>query len=471
MTVLFDAGSNGHAGNPPTGTPTVASLTFAHTCSGSDRGLSVGISVGVEAGNIVARTVTVTYGGVSMLDARTGVPIGVPLIATSTTAGVIHFYLLNPPAGANNVVVTVDSAVQYIVGVSVSATGVGGIAHVNTATSAGATNSPTLAITSAAGNLAVGVGSHGDTITGASGTTTQRAIDNFTNHTSGSMMIAGTADGAATSNINFTSAISDSWVMIGFEFTAGTSPAVEVQPGGSSGNAVSSATMAFPCGISFAVGDVIVVAISLDNNGTNGATSLTSVTDAGGNAYTLRQATFDPGAASAGQTVALAWARIATALLSTDNVTVNMSPNTTSKAAVVWKLRPDSGTVIQEVTFAFTAGSNTATPTVTTSTIGVGDIVVAAIGAESNGVVTADADTTNGSWTAQQTATGNSGTLATSARVASQAKIVTATATQTYNPTLALSDNILGWITFTPAFIRPNIQVQPSNAVHQSFNW
>jgi hypothetical protein len=247
---------------------------------------------------------------------------------------------------------------------------------------------------------------------------------------------------------------------------------VVVTTEGSGNSATSTATLAFDCGDSFAAGDIIVVCISCDNAGGSGATSLSSVTDAGGNVYELLQATYDPVGASAGQTVGIAWARITTALITTDDVTINFSPNTTSKAAVVFKLDPDTGITLQKVTSGFTAGSATGTPTVTTASVAIGDVVIAALAAESNATVTQDGDSTNGAWGTQITATGNTGTSGTSSRVAAQHKIVTATATQTYNPTLTSCDNILGWIIFTPAFIRPQrAQVLPSAAVHRSRNW
>jgi hypothetical protein len=127
---------------------------------------------------------------------------------------------------------------------------------------------------------------------------------------------------------------------------------------------------------------------------------------------------------------------------------------------------------LQKVTSGFTAGSATGTPTVTTATVTIGDVVIAVLAAESNVAVTQDGDSTNGAWSTQMTATGNTGTLLTSSRVAAQTKIVTATATQTYNPTLTSCDNILGWIIFTPAFIRwDRVAVRPSQAVHRSRNW
>jgi hypothetical protein len=62
--------------------------------------------------------------------------------------------------------------------------------------------------------------------------------------------------------------------------------------------------------------------------------------------------------------------------------------------------------------------------------------------------ITPDADTTNGSWSTQQSTA--QGTTTNGIAVASQRKVVTATATQTYNVTLDnVADCILGWIQLT----------------------
>jgi hypothetical protein len=69
---------------------------------------------------------------------------------------------------------------------------------------------------------------------------------------------------------------------------------------------------------------------------------------------------------------------------------------------------------------------------------------------------TGDADTTNGSWTNEQEIGNGTGT--SGAAVTSQAKVVTATATQTYNPTLTSADQIIGWIEVTEVAIPAGMQ-------------
>ena len=91
----------------------------------------------------------------------------------------------------------------------------------------------------------------------------------------------------------------------------------------------------------------------------------------------------------------------------------------------------------------------TATPTITTTSIPVGDIVIGCAGGEGNSTRTGDADTTNGTWsTAQQV---GFGTTTSAQQVISQFKVQTTTAsTQTYNPTFATShDGAINWIQYT----------------------
>jgi hypothetical protein len=101
------------------------SLTYAHTCSGSDRLLVVVVVGDVHAG---ADDVTgVTYSGVSMTAG--------PKLTTLTSGRYFYtFYLLNPASGANNVVVSSATA-HYLLSGAASYTGVGAFDAQNTNTS------------------------------------------------------------------------------------------------------------------------------------------------------------------------------------------------------------------------------------------------------------------------------------------------------------------------------------------------
>jgi len=326
---------------------------------------------------------------------------------------------------------------------------------------AGSTTTDTMTNAAGAGNLTVGAWSHGSNISSVTSGTTRGSINNAATDYANGCIVFIEGDTAAFSSASADSNIGMQVKLVG---TGGVPPVpvpVTVTAAGTGNSATSTATLAFNCGDSFAIGDVIVVQIAADNNGASGVTSLTSVTDAKSHTYVLGQRTLDPGAAAAGQTNGIAYTKVTTAMITTDQITVNFSPNTTAKAAVVWKLSPGIGyrIITPTAVAVFEAGAATGTPSITTSSIPIGDVVIAGLAVESNGAVTADADSTNGVWSAQATATGNTGTLLTSSRIASQAKIVTATATQTYNPTLTSADCIAGWIAFDIAYDAPRAPI------------
>lgn len=103
--IAFDAATNG---NDTTGT----SLTFAHTCSGSNRILFVGI-VGNTASNLISG---VTYNGVAMTQIASS-PVQVP-----SDRYINLYYLVAPATGSNNVVVSASSS-TYMAAAAVSYTG------------------------------------------------------------------------------------------------------------------------------------------------------------------------------------------------------------------------------------------------------------------------------------------------------------------------------------------------------------
>lgn len=87
-----------------------SSITFSHTCSGSDRILIVGI-IANNADVITG----VTYNGVAMTLARKSAFTGPTMYL---------YYLLAPATGANNIVVSASSGGEYIRATAVSYTGV-----------------------------------------------------------------------------------------------------------------------------------------------------------------------------------------------------------------------------------------------------------------------------------------------------------------------------------------------------------
>lgn len=222
---------------------------------------------------------------------------------------------------------------------------------------------------------------------------------------------------------------------------------------GTGGNNVSANSLACSPASTIPVGSCGVLCIALDNAGPAGSSTVSpaTVTDSVGNLWTKRvNPLFDNGAASAGvESVCYTCEDLATALTSSDNVTVNFGTNVVAKSYVFHEITPTDGTKkISYVTGAAGTGATSATPSVVTSSIPAGDAVIGWGAAESVDTWAGDADTSNGSWSAHQHAP-SGGTTTNAMSITSQRKIVTGTATQTYNPTLTSADVILGWIQLT----------------------
>lgn len=201
-----------------------------------------------------------------------------------------------------------------------------------------------------------------------------------------------------------------------------------------------------------AAGSMGVLAIALDNAGAGGATAAApaSWTDAKANVWTLRtdaSGVFDNGAASAGIEMAWYTAPITVALLTTDLGTITWAGGVSpvAKAWTWYEVIPGAGASVTYSTGGKIAGAAAANATVVTASVAVGNAVIAGYFAEGVAAVTGDSDTTNGTWTAQQTAT--IGATTSGVRIATQQKVQTTTAsTQSYDVTVASQDRIAGYI-------------------------
>lgn len=204
---------------------------------------------------------------------------------------------------------------------------------------------------------------------------------------------------------------------------------------------------AAPADVNYASNRFLVAVVASDNAGTNGANSISGASDTKANTYTIQyNALYDPGAASAGCSVAIITAPVTNSIVTgDDSYSITFSPNTTSKAAYWYVVTGLAGTLTIGGG-ANGTGAATGTPTITTTTLPSGAVVFGQGAAESNATFTGDADTTYGSWSSAQNQTANTGTLLTSMTLTSQYKIVNASGTQTYNPTRTSADCILNWL-------------------------
>lgn len=174
----------------------VSSLTFAHTCSGSDRSIFVGAgwSTGPEAMALIS---TITYAGAGLTSIWN-------FIDQPTDHGNAGFYLIAPATGANNVVTTWAATMDEVVSGSISMTGVHQTTAIGTAATANGTSAtPSVNVSSASDELVVDNVYYGHTAsaTAGAGQTKQWERLNIGTYSSGT---GSTETGAATTTMSWT---------------------------------------------------------------------------------------------------------------------------------------------------------------------------------------------------------------------------------------------------------------------------
>jgi hypothetical protein len=182
----------------------------------------------------------------------------------------------------------------------------------------------------------------------------------------------------------------------------------------------------------FAAG-LAVLFVAYDNSGTNGADPYVSIADSLGNTWTsVKNGLQDPGAASAGCTLrAFTTAQNIGTLTTGTTITVTFGATTVARAYALYEVNGAStpiyiGGVVLNVastSYGFFA------PTVDALA---GEVLLAATALESDGAITADSDSTSGSWSTAQTAAAASGL--TGMRISAQSKVVSGIGEQKYNP-------------------------------------
>lgn len=188
------------------------------------------------------------------------------------------------------------------------------------------------------------------------------------------------------------------------------------------------------------IGDYLFIAVAADNAGSNGVASLSdSISDSVGNVYTLqRKINRTAGVVLDGVTLGIWLTRIE---IPTSNATITIpfSPNTVSKAAIVKKLVCLSQERINVREAGTGATGSSTAQTISAVSMTSGDTIIGVLGVEQTTQPTADSDTTNGIWSAQQSASASTGTNGTSITIAAQNKTVSNSGTQTYNTSTSVS--------------------------------
>jgi hypothetical protein len=186
MTVGFDIvgpSATAQAANSP------LSLTWAHTCTGSERVLVAFVAVGQNSGSDATKTISgVTYAGTAMTS------LGIRH-SNNQTAGYIQGFALKAPAlGANDIVATFASAPSTAIGGSLSFSNADQVIGWGTPVlGSGATTTATNSVPSTAGGMiAFAVVNGADLQATPTSPATLRYLNNF-GHSS-----AGGCSGAAT---------------------------------------------------------------------------------------------------------------------------------------------------------------------------------------------------------------------------------------------------------------------------------
>ena len=217
--------------------------------------------------------------------------------------------------------------------------------------------------------------------------------------------------------------------------------ALTISQAGSATSTTSSSTLVVTPSVSFSQNDGVLVCIAADNSAISGEISISSVSDSQSNTYTLiRNVKTQGGSINGLASAAIYLCAVTNAISTSDSITVNFSPNTPSKAVVIYKIACASGKKPSNTNSSATSPSSDSTSlSRSTVTIPANDAVFMVAGIETNESVTADTDTLRGSWSSAYSATADTGTLATSMQVVTQYKTVTSSGTQTWNLSWATS--------------------------------
>lgn len=223
---------------------------------------------------------------------------------------------------------------------------------------------------------------------------------------------------------------------------------------GVSGNTSSEAATAMSPSSTIAAGSLGVLCWAGDN--ANAATSnlpSTDITDSVGNTWFRIVAATPSGAANANCELGMWASHITTQLTSSNTVTLTYTAaNVTAKCWSFIELAPATAgnTIINRFSGNGNLGSGATSASVNYSTASAGDAVIGFSGAENaSASIVGDSDTTNGTWSTQQTTAVGSG--ATGMAISSQQKIATATVASSYDVTLSASDIRQQWAVFTEA--------------------
>jgi hypothetical protein len=222
---------------------------------------------------------------------------------------------------------------------------------------------------------------------------------------------------------------------------------------GTAANNSSSTTYAFSPGSNFAAGSLAVLAIAYDPYGGANSDQGCGITDSLGNTWSTRLVIDNsPGIVVGNGVIVRVFTTDQSAGTLTTGTTVTANFNgvlTIAKVVAFWQVASTAG---GQPVYSSSGGATglSASPSVTSSTITFGQVIIGVVGHEYGEVpATSDTDTLNGSWSTRQN--NNVGATTNGMSLVTQYKIQNApSSTQTYNPTYTTSsDWAAGWISIS----------------------
>lgn len=204
----------------------------------------------------------------------------------------------------------------------------------------------------------------------------------------------------------------------------------------------------------FAAGSMGVLCVSADNSAASGVGQTITITDTIGNTWTRQiNALNNPGQNLGVEGGIFTTPQNIGPLQTGTTITVTFANATTAKTWTLMEVVAAAGArpvVITASSGTGTSGTGTTSPTtgaIAAQNFPPGRMLIAALFLEAgtSETITQDGDSSSGTWSTQQTA--EVGATTSGSNIASQRKIITARATQTYNPTLSIAGDLcLGWI-------------------------
>jgi hypothetical protein len=208
-----------------------------------------------------------------------------------------------------------------------------------------------------------------------------------------------------------------------------------------SSGAASDIAVSIP-GAGVARGNALVLHVSYDNTNTGYVPAVSSVIDSQGNPWVLASGSGGTSASGSGITNAIYISPVIKPLVSGNVITVTLAASVTARVVQVHEFSGVNTMRLWVNTPQARSGTGPFAGTTTGKTLAAGDLVMGFLALEhASATMTADSDTTNGSWSTAYSAVSH-GTTTSATRSYLQYKIVTAAGDQSWAPSSGTVTNV-----------------------------